>query len=411
MMGLEFTGQPPFQTVYLHGLVRDDKGRKMSKTTGNVVDPRWIIDGVSGQALRTAGTSDEIAKQYPDGIAAMGTDALRFTLLTSGTPGNDLNLSLQRVEANRNFANKIWNMARFVLSNLPENFQRPADLGLETSDFGLPDRWILSRLNQVIADCTRLIEAYEFGAAGTLAHEFLWGEYADWYIEAAKVVLTGSDEHAKARTRAILVHVLDAMLRLLHPFVPFITEAVWQKLPRRPGDPQALIIASWPRPGPTDEAARSDFGHLMEIIRAIRNARAENKVEQNKKVTAFIAAGDKARWLGEQRAVLTALAKLDEASLKIETALPQKPRNAVALVIGGTEVYLPFEGLVNLGAEKDRLTKELSDLDKQISKSEGLLASDFAGKAPAAVTERERGKLAGLKESRGKVAARLDGMK
>ncbi len=411
MDGLEFTGRPPFHTVYLHGLVRDDQGRKMSKTTGNVVDPRWIIDGVSGEGLRQAGTSDEIAKQYPDGISAMGTDALRFTLLTSGTPGNDLNLSLQRVEANRNFANKIWNMARFVLSNLPENFQRTDDPAGRPSELALADRWILSRLNQVITDCTRLIDNYEFGPAGTLAHEFMWGEFADWYIEAAKVPLAGSDEKAKARTRAILAHVLDQMLRLLHPFVPFITEAVWQKLPRRPGDPDALIIAAWPRAGSVDEAALDDFGHLMDLIRAIRNARSENKVEQNKKITAHIAAGGKAQWLSGQSALLVALAKVDPASLKIEAAIAQKPQNAVVLVVGGTEVYLPFEGLVDLSAEKERLTKELADLDKRIQKSEALLASDFAAKAPAAVVDKERANLAGLKESRAKVAARLEGMK
>jgi valyl-tRNA synthetase len=408
MLGLEFTGEAPFHTVYLHGIIRDDQGRKMSKTTGNVMDPRWIMDGITGEALRAAGTSDEIAKLYPDGITGMGTDALRFTLLTSGTPGNDLNLSLQRVEANRNFANKIWNMARFIASNLDGGFMAytPADQRLP-----LAERWIISRLNQVITDGTRLMEQYEFGQAGTLIHEFLWSEFADWYIECAKVPLTGKDENAKARTRGILVHVFDNALRLLHPFVPFVTEEVWQHLPHPLSDPPALIVARWPRPGRVDETALADFAHLMELIRALRNVRSEKNVPPAKKIPATIVGGDKAEMLKAQRATILALAKVEDAQFRIVAELPEKPQNAIALVIGATQIYLPLEGLIDLGAEKARLTKELADLDKQIQKLETLLASDFASKAPAAVVEKERAKLAGFQDSRAKVAERLSEMK
>ncbi|MBM2850896.1 MAG: hypothetical protein HW418_3838 [Anaerolineales bacterium] len=397
MLGLELTGEAPFHTVYLHGLVRDGDGRKMSKTLGNVIDPREVMDDY-------------------------GTDALRFTLLTAGTPGNDLNLSLQRVEANRNFANKIWNIARFIVSNLPADFQRASnsrsELPTREANLQLADRWILSRLNQVIADCTRLIEGYEFGQAGTLAHEFLWGEFADWYVEYAKVPLAGDDEAAQAQTRNILVHVLDQTLRLLHPYVPYITEAVWQKLPHAPTDPPALIVARWPQTGPVEEAALADFGHLMEIIRAIRNARAQVETRhgasvQSKKIPATIVAGEKAKWLAEQRPTLIALARLEDQQFRIFADLPEKPaaRNAITLVIATTEVYLPLEGLVNLGEERERLAKELADLDRQIQKSGGLLASDFARKAPAAVVDKERAKLAALKESRAKVEERLKAMK
>jgi len=397
MLGLELTGEAPFHTVYLHGLVRDGDGRKMSKTLGNVIDPREVMDDY-------------------------GTDALRFTLLTAGTPGNDLNLSLQRVEANRNFANKIWNIARFIVSNLPADFQRASNSRSEPptreANLQLADRWILSRLNQVIADCTRLIEGYEFGQAGTLAHEFLWGEFADWYVEYAKVPLAGDDEAAQAQTRNILVHVLDQTLRLLHPYVPYITEAVWQKLPHAPTDPPALIVARWPQTGPVEEAALADFGHLMEIIRAIRNARAQVETRHgaslpSKKIPATIVAGEKAKWLAEQRPTLIALARLEDQQFRIFADLPEKPaaRNAITLVIATTEVYLPLEGLVNLGEERERLAKELADLDRQIQKSGGLLASDFARKAPAAVVDKERAKLAALKESRAKVEERLKAMK
>ena len=320
MLGLEFTGQAPFHTIYLHGLVRDGDGRKMSKTLGNVIDPREVMDD-------------------------FGTDALRFTLLTAGTPGNDLNLSLQRVESNRNFANKIWNMARFVVANVAGDF---TPFTGDTAGLGLPDRWILARLNQTIADVTRLIDGYEFGQAGTLANEFLWGDFADWYIEAAKVTLTGGEAGDQARTRGVLVYVLDQALRLLHPYVPFVTEAVWQALPHPAGEAPALIMARWPRAGAVDQQALEQFGHLQELVRAIRNARSENKVEQGRRMPATIVAGDAAVWLSDQRAVLLALARLDDQHTRIVAAVPEKPRKAIALVVGGSVVYLPLEGLVDL---------------------------------------------------------------
>jgi valyl-tRNA synthetase len=383
MDGLELTGDVPFRTVYLHGLVRDEHGRKMSKSLGNVVDPREVMD-------------------------QFGTDALRFTLLTAGTPGNDLNLSLSKVEANRNFANKIWNVTRFVDSNLPAGFKASAAF-LRRSDFSLADRWILARLRQTIAGATRLMDGYEFGQAGTQAYEFLWGDFADWYVEAAKVVLNGSDSAAQERTRQILVYVLDQTLRLLHPYVPFVTESLWQHLPHPEGEAPALIVARWPSadPLPADDTAVADFSHLQEIVRAIRNTRAEKKVELTKKVPALIAAGDKTARLAALRAELVTLARLDDARVRLVEQLPEKPKNAIVHVIGATEIYLPLEGLVDLDLERERLAKELADIDKQIQKCTSLLGSDFAGKAPAAVVERERAKLAGLNESRQKVQARL----
>jgi len=384
MFGLEFTGEVPFHTVYLHGIIRDGEGRKMSKSIGNVIDPREVMDD-------------------------FGTDALRFTLLTAGTPGNDLNLSLQRVESNRNFANKIWNMARFVTGNLA-GAVTPYTATSDRSALTLPDRWILARLDQTIAAVTRLLDRYEFGQAGTLTSEFLWGDYADWYIEAAKVALADAgNPAAQARTRGLLVYVLDQGLRLLHPFVPFVTEAVWQHLPRAAGDPPALIVAPWPELGPADDEALAQFGHFQELVRAIRNVRSENKVEQTRRLAATIVAGERAEWLAKLRPAFLALAKLDDPHLRIVPSVPDKPGKAIALVVNGTEIYLPLEGLVDQGAERERLTKELADLERQIQKSASLLASDFAGKAPPAVVEKERAKLAALKESQAKVTARLAG--
>ena len=379
MFGLEFTGQAPFNTVYLHGIVRDGEGRKMSKTLGNVIDPRVVMD-------------------------EFGTDALRFTLLTAGTAGNDLNLSLQRVESNRNFANKIWNMARFVLANLAGELS--PYLG-EDPGLGLAERWILGRLSQTTADATRLIDNYEFGQAGTLINEFLWGEFADWYIETAKVSLATGDTATHARTRGVLVHVLDQGLRLLHPYVPYITEAVWQSLPHAAGEAPALIVAAWPRPGAVDSQALARFGHVQDIVRAIRNARSENKVEESRRIPATIVAGEQADWLSRQRAILLAMARLDGVHTHIVATVPEKPAKAIALVVGATVVYLPLEGLVDLAAERDRLARALGGYELQIQKSEGLLASDFAHKAPAVVVDRERAKLLTLKETRQKLADRL----
>ncbi|MFQ5410479.1 MAG: valine--tRNA ligase, partial [Anaerolineales bacterium] len=259
MMGLELTGETPFHTVYLHGIVRDEQGRKMSKTTGNVVDPLVVMD-------------------------EFGTDALRFTLLTGSTPGNDTNLSIERVKSNRNFANKIWNAARFVIGRL-ENVQSDAPAGRTLS---IADKWILKRLDKTIANATRLIENYQFGQAGSLAYEFIWGEYADWYLEVAKQQL--DDKSAAHTTARTLVTVLDQTLRLLHPYVPFVTEEIWQHLKAaceasganlqpEGGWPEALIIAPWPRPEFSArvegaDAAEASFTLVMELARAIRRARS-----------------------------------------------------------------------------------------------------------------------------------------
>jgi len=400
MMGLEFTGQAPFDTVYLHGLVRDEHGRKMSKTLGNVIDPLEVMD-------------------------QFGTDALRFTLLTGATPGNDMNLSLQRVEGNRNFANKLWNAARFIIANLEKypltpDSPLPAGEGLGVRGT-LADQWIRSRMAQVIADVNRLFENFQYGEAGRQVYEFFWSEFADWYIEIAKLQLAGGGNRAR-HTLNTLVAVLDQCMRLLHPFTPYVTEEIWQHLrtaclaaPGRPapteGWADALIVAKWPTPAPDGTTSQTSegggFAHIMDIVRAVRNARAENKVELGKKIAAVIVAGEKEEVIGSQRAVIERLANIDPAQFHISASLAEKPTEAVTLVIGSTEVYLPMAGMVDADAERERLTNELRALDKQIAKLEALLGSDFANKAPAAVVEKERGKLAEAKESRSKLAARL----
>ncbi|PWH13273.1 MAG: valine--tRNA ligase [Ardenticatenia bacterium] len=379
MQGLEMTGQVPFRVVYLHGLVRDAQGRKMSKTAGNVIDPLEMIE------------------RY-------GTDALRFSLLTGTTPGNDINLSEERIVAGRNFANKIWNMVRFVVGHLR---QHPVEFPEDVTQLplALADRWILSRHHEVIATVTRLIEAYQFGEAGRQLYEFMWGELADWYIEMAKIPLTGQDEQARDTTLRVLVYILERCLRLLHPYMPFVTEAAWQHLPHR-GD--ALIIARWPTPGARDEEAETMMQLVMEVIRAIRNARTEYNVEVGRHIPAVIVAGEKAALFRSQADILIQLAHLDAEQLDIVAELEAKPQQALALVVSGVEVYLPLAGMIDLEAERVRLSKELEKVQEQLARSERTLSNpNFVNKAPPEVVEKERAKMTALQEQAGKLRERL----
>jgi valyl-tRNA synthetase len=390
MMGLECAGDIPFDYVYLHGMVRDEWGQKMSRSKGNTIDPLEVID------------------EY-------GSDALRFTLLTGSTPGNDVNLSLTRVEANRNFANKMWNATRFVISALAS--RRPGDQAFQPFDaetlrrhdaLTLPDRWILSRHNRLISNVTRLMEDWQFGEAGRQIYDFLWGEYCDWFLEISKIRLYGEDEGAKDTVRQVLIHVLDRTLRLLHPFMPFVTEEIWQQLPH---EGEALIVAPWPEAGLTDEAAEAEMALIMEIVRAIRNARAEYKVEPGRRIEAIIVAGEEYELLSGQRDILIATARLDAVKLHIARTSETKPAQALALVVGGVEVYLYLAGMVDLAKERQRFTAEIEEVTKGIARSEKLLANeDFLAKAPAQVVQREWDKLADYHQRQAKLQERLQSL-
>jgi len=389
MQGLEMTGDIPFDTVYLHGLIRNETGNKISKSLPDAekYDPLYIVE------------------EY-------GTDALRFTLLTGSTPGNDMKLSLKRIAASRNFANKIWNAARFVVNNLDET----APTGSETWNLAkrtLADRWIISRHNRLIQNVTRLMDSYQFGEAGRQLYDFLWGEYCDWFIEIAKIRLYGDQLLARATAQQVLIHVLEQSLRLLHPFMPFVTEEIWQHLPydTDPSMPNALMVTPWPEAGEIDEEAEANMSLIMEVIRAIRNARAEYDVEPGRHITAMIAAGSHYGTLTGQRDILTRLARVDPDRLTIATTLPTKPEKAVSLVVGNVEVYLPLAGMVDLHAEQERLNKELAEVQGQITRTGELLANEgFASKAPPHIVERERSKLADLEQHATKLRERLEGL-
>ncbi len=390
MMGCYLTQTEPFHTIYLHGLVRDEHGRKMSKSYGNVVNPLVVM-------------------------GEQGTDALRFTLATSGTPGQDINLNPQRIESARNFANKIWNITRFVISKLQIALPNPQSaITNPQSAMTLADRWIVSRYHRLCLDVNRLMEGYNFGEAGRQMQDFLWGEFADWYVEIAKVQLEG-DEQRQQLTREVLYTVLEGTLRLLHPYIPFVTEEVWQYLTRveggEPGPTHSLMLAAYPAGDAAfiDAQAEVNWGMTQELIVAIRNIRSEYKVEPARWVAATVVAGDRAGMLREQAALISRLGRADAAKLEIVESLEVKPSQSAAIVIGTLEAYLPLAGLIDLVAERARLTKELEQAEADVSRREAKLANEgFVGKAPANVVQRERDSLeaarAALMALRGRLA-------
>ncbi len=380
MFGIHFMGEIPFDTVYLHGLVRDEKGEKMSKSKGNGVDPL-------------------------EAIAEFGSDALRFTLLTSSTPGNDSKLSRTKLADSRNFANKIWNATRFI------TMSGTADLAYQSpkleADAPLADRWIVSRYYKLVEEVSRLQENFQFGEAGRLIYDFLWGEFCDWYIEISKSRLNSSDPAEKRKVQTTLTSVLEGTLRLLHPFMPFVTEELWHYLPH---EGEALIIAPWPKADSSqlDEAAITQFEALRETIRAIRNAKAEAKVE-SKKVAAIILANLELKNLFEQEIdTLVRLAGIDAQKLTIGNADDAPPAQALALVTDAATIYLPLAGMVDVEAERTRLGKEIEETRRELEKSEKTLANpNFAERAPAPVVAKERERLEATQERLAKLEQRL----
>ena len=367
-MGLEFKNEVPFPKAMIHGLVLDAQGRKMSKSLGNGVDPIEVID------------------QY-------GADTLRFMLITGNTPGNDLRFHPERLESTRNFTNKIWNASRYVLLNL-EDYEEGA-----RGELALVDRWILSRYASTVEKGTEALENFDLGEAGRLLYEFIWNEFCDWYIELTKPRLyNGSNNQevlARHTAQSVLLEVLEGTLRLLHPFMPFLTEEIWQALPVQ-GD--SIMMQSWPEePAYQDVVAEGNMTLLMEAIKAIRNIRAEMKVAPGQKVEILILAPDVL-----QRAVLETgkadiLKLAGGASVELFETLTEKPSQAASAVLEGVEIYLPLKGLMDLDKEVARVEKEISmaTLDRQSLEAK-LSNSGFTSKAPAQVVAKEQERLEGI---------------
>lgn len=386
MAGIHFMGLIPFHTIYLHGLVRDAKGEKMSKSKNNVIDPIEVMD------------------QY-------GTDALRFTLATSSTPGNDMKLVPERIIGNRNFANKIWNASRFVLMTTAEIGGGVPDIS-QVQPITLADRWILSRLAKLTDRVTSLIENFQLGEAGRQINEFFWSDYCDWYVEIAKVQMQG-DEEIRLGTAGILRAVLDQSLRLLHPYMPFVTEEVWQYL-YRISEPDhsfwpasALIVTPWPQVNAQaiDDDAEQDFGLLQEVIIRIRDARNQMSVEPARRVPVILAAAGYMAMLEAQAPLIEFLARTEKPQLFEQ--LDQKPEQSMSLLAGPVEIYLPLAGLLDIGKELERLDKEIAQAQQEIARLQGKLANEaFVTRAKPEVVEKEREKLATQEERIGKLLER-----
>ncbi|MBF5051840.1 valyl-tRNA synthetase [Alcanivorax venustensis ISO4] len=415
MMTLKFTGQVPFKQVYVHGLVRDAEGQKMSKSKGNVLDPLDLIDGIDLDTLvekRTRGLMQpqkekQIAKrtrkEFPDGINAYGTDALRFTFLSLASTGRDIKWDMGRIEGYRNFCNKIWNAARYVLMNT-ENQDCGLDADSGEVTLSLADRWIVSALQRAETEVTEALDQFRFDVASHAAYEFIWNEYCDWYLELSKPVLYG-DEYSEAEkrgTRCTLVRVLEAILRLAHPFMPFITEEIWQKVAPLAGKTPAAEGADatiMRQPFPVSDSARlapqaeSDIEWIKAVITVIRNIRGEMRIPPGKALDVYLHNGkdiDRER-LAANHNFMCRLAKLERITWL--NAEDSAPASATGLV-GDMEILVPMAGLIDKDAEIERLGKEIDKLRKEVARGESKLRNpNFVDKAPDEVVAKEREKL------------------
>ena len=359
--GIEHMGKAPFSTVLIHGLVRDPQGRKMSKSLGNGVDPLQEIE------------------KY-------GADALRFTLATGNSPGNDMRYLPERVEASRNFANKIWNAARFILMNLDENEPAPHI----PENLAVEDKWIISKFNTLAKEVTDNLEKFELGLAVQKLYDFIWDVFCDWYIEIAKIRLNSDD---KATAKAVLVYVMSGCMKLLHPFMPFITEEIWQTLPH---DGESIMISNWVD---YDEnlnfsLQEAEFESIMAAVKAIRTRRSEMNVAPSKKAAIHIATS-KQNVFETSKAVIAKLASGSSVEIAEEFAI----ENAVSIITNDAKIYIPLGELVDFEAERARLNKEKEAVLKKLEQTERKLSNEgFLAKAPAQVVEEQKAKAKEMKE-------------
>ena len=417
MLSTHLTGQIPFKTVYVHGLVRDGQGQKMSKSKGNVLDPLDIVDGITLDELlqkRTSGMmqpklAEKIAKQtrteFPEGIASYGTDALRFTFCSLASTGRDVKFDIGRVEGYRNFCNKIWNAANFVFENTEDKDTGINDEPVELSSV---DRWIISSLQRTEAEVTRQLEAFRFDLAAQALYEFIWDEYCAWYLELVKPVLwdaTASAERQRG-TRRTLVRVLETALRLAHPFMPFITEEIWQRVAPLAGKSgPTLMLQPWPEFNPErlDEAAEGDIEWVKAFMLGIRQIRGEMNISMAKRIDVVLgdASESDQRRLADNEPLLKKLAKLE--SVRVLNQGEEPPLSATALV-GDMQVLVPMAGLIDKDAELARLDKEIGRLDGEVKRVGGKLGNaGFVDKAPAEVIDKERAKLAEAEQAKARL--------
>jgi valyl-tRNA synthetase len=380
MMGLWFTDKAPFHTVYLHGLVRDKEGRKFSKTIGNVIDPLVVVD------------------QY-------GADPLRFALLTSGTPGHDVNLDMEWVENSWNFVNKIWQATSFTVTNVDEG---AFTLGVPApEELDLPAKWVMSRLNKLIKNVQYLFDTFQYGEAGRSVRNFVWDEFAPWYIEVSKHSLYNGTPEQKQLAQRVLVHVLDTSLRLLHPFMPFATEELWQHLPHHG---ETIMLAQWPQVQAEyiNDDAEAQMDILIDLVRGIRDIRNNQyKIDPSKKLSAAVAPGSHRANIEAYSYVFGRLCNVHEVNILPDSA--PAPEQSASTIVSDATLFIPLADMIDFAAECARLTKEQESIAAQIQKTEGMLNNEkFVNKAAPEIVERERNRLSDLQASAAQIQERLN---
>jgi valyl-tRNA synthetase len=421
MFGLKFMDEVPFKEVYIHGLVRDAEGNKMSKSKGNVLDPLDLIDGITLDALlekRTKGLMQpdmapkiiaDTKKHFPEGIPAFGTDALRFTFAALATTGRDIRFDLGRIEGYRNFCNKLWNATRYVLQNTE-------DQDCSTGETSLADQWILARLQQVVADTTQHIESYRFDLVSRDLYEFVWNDYCDWYIELSKPVLYSDNYSAEQKTAArhTLLHVLETILRLLHPIMPYITEELWQRVaPLAQVDEDTIMLCQYPKSDANliNEAVITDLEWVKQFIMGVRQIRSEMDIKPGKPLPVLCQNGsdqDQTR-LTQNQDLLKSLAKLESISWLKEG---EQAAESATSIVGDMSILIPLAGLIDKDAELARLNKNIQKLEQEANRIESKLGNEsFVAKAPEAVVNKEKEKLNEAKSALASFKAQADKIK
>lgn len=407
--------QVPFKHVYVTGLIRDEEGQKMSKSKGNVIDPLDMIDGISLPELLEKRTSNMMQpqlaekirkrteKQFPNGIEPHGTDALRFTLTALASTGRDINWDMKRLEGYRNFCNKLWNASRFVLMNT--ECQDCGQNGGEL-EFSLADRWILAEFNQTVKAYRDALDSYRFDIASGILYEFTWNQFCDWYLELTKPVMSNGSETELRGTRYTLVTVLEGLLRLAHPIIPFITETIWQRVKRLKGiEADTIMLQEFPAydTGLADDRALTDLEWVKQVIIAVRNVRAEMNISPSKPLTLLVrdANNDAQRRLNDNMGFIQSLAKLESITI---LTIGDKGPVSVAKLVDGAELLIPMAGFIDKEAELERLAKEISRIDDEIGRIESKLSNEgFVARAPETVVAKEREKLTGYAEAKAKL--------